>query len=114
MLRYAGFWIASQARNDGEKHPTYKRTDCIPIILNLKYNIHFFVNYNKSTIFAPSNRFRYMIVTFDKEYLQELYEKGKTTDKKFRFQPEVIDGYVKGIYKLEISDKIEDYTSTNH
>jgi len=58
-----------------------------------------------------------MIVTFDKKYLQELYEKGKTTDKKFRFQPEVIDGYVKGIYKLEISTKIEDlykYKSLNY
>ena len=58
-----------------------------------------------------------MIVTFEEEYLQELYKKGKTTDKKYRFQPEVIDGYIKGIYKLEISDKIEDlfkYKSLNY
>jgi len=39
-----------------------------------------------------------MIVTFEKEYLRDLYETGKTTDKKYRFQPDVIDGYVKGIY----------------
>ncbi|MEA4904731.1 MAG: addiction module killer protein, partial [Petrimonas sp.] len=28
-----------------------------------------------------------MIVSFEKEYLRDLYEKGKTTDKKHRFQP---------------------------
>ena len=30
-----------------------------------------------------------MIVTFDKEYLKELYESGKTNDKKHRFQPDI-------------------------
>ena len=49
-----------------------------------------------------------MIVTFEKEYLRELYETGKATDKKHRFQPEVIDGYVKGIYHLEKAAKSED------
>lgn len=33
-----------------------------------------------------------MIVTFDKDYLRELYETGKR-DKKHRFQPEVIRKY---------------------
>lgn len=33
-----------------------------------------------------------MIVTFDKDYLRELYENGKG-DKKHRFQPEVIRKY---------------------
>lgn len=33
-----------------------------------------------------------MIVTFDKDYLRELYETGKG-DKKHRFQPEVIRKY---------------------
>ena len=31
-----------------------------------------------------------MIVTFKEKYLQELYETGKTTNKKYRFQPEII------------------------
>jgi proteic killer suppression protein len=35
-----------------------------------------------------------MIVTFDKEYLRDLYEKGKTDDKKHRFQPEILRKYV--------------------
>lgn len=34
-----------------------------------------------------------MIVTFEKEYLQELYETGKSTDKKHRFQPEITRRY---------------------
>ena len=34
-----------------------------------------------------------MIVTFEKKYLQELYENGKTDDKKHRFQPEIIRKY---------------------
>jgi len=34
-----------------------------------------------------------MIVTFEKEYLRDLYEKGKTDDKKHRFQPEIVRKY---------------------
>lgn len=36
-----------------------------------------------------------MNVEFEKEYLVELYEKGKTDDKKHRFQPEIVNGYLK-------------------
>jgi len=34
-----------------------------------------------------------MIVTFEEKYLQELYETGKTTNKKYRFQPEIVRKY---------------------
>ncbi len=34
-----------------------------------------------------------MIVTFEEKYLQELYETGKTTDKKHRYQPGIIRKY---------------------
>ena len=34
-----------------------------------------------------------MIVTFEEKYLQELYETGKTTEKKHRFQPGVAKKY---------------------
>ena len=34
-----------------------------------------------------------MIVTFEKEYLRDLYEIGKASDKKYRFQPEIIRKY---------------------
>ena len=58
-----------------------------------------------------------MIVVFDKEYLRTMYETGKSIDKKHRFQPDVIDGYVKGIYKLQEVEKPEDlyrYKSLNY
>jgi len=58
-----------------------------------------------------------MIVVFEKEYLRDLYETGKTADKKHRFQPEVIDGYVKGIYHLEKASNPEElylYRSLNY
>ena len=34
-----------------------------------------------------------MIVAFEKDYLRDLYETGKTVDKKYRFQPEVVRKY---------------------
>jgi proteic killer suppression protein len=34
-----------------------------------------------------------MIVVFEEKYLQELYEVGKTTNKRRRFQPEIIRKY---------------------
>ena len=34
-----------------------------------------------------------MLVTFDKEYLKELYVSGKCSDKKHRFQPDAIKRY---------------------
>jgi proteic killer suppression protein len=35
-----------------------------------------------------------MEVTFEKDYLSEMYKTGKTTDKKRRFQPEIIRKYI--------------------
>lgn len=34
-----------------------------------------------------------MIVVFEKEYLRDLYEKGKTSEKKHRFQPSITKRY---------------------
>ncbi|MBO5024827.1 MAG: type II toxin-antitoxin system RelE/ParE family toxin [Bacteroidaceae bacterium] len=42
-----------------------------------------------------------MIVIFDKEYLKELYESGKTKDKKHRFQPEIVKRYKRCIDYLK-------------
>jgi proteic killer suppression protein len=39
-----------------------------------------------------------MEITFEKEYLRELYESGTATDKKHRFQPDVVNK-VSGAYK---------------
>ena len=49
-----------------------------------------------------------MKVEFEKAYLCELYETGKTTDKKHRFQPQVINGYVKCVRTLKRALRIED------
>ena len=54
-----------------------------------------------------------MIVTFEKEYLRDLYEKGKADDKKHRFQPDVIKRYKKRIDTLKDAEKIEDLFTIN-
>ncbi|MGP1622098.1 MAG: type II toxin-antitoxin system RelE/ParE family toxin [Candidatus Cryptobacteroides sp.] len=48
-----------------------------------------------------------MIVTFEEVYLQELYEKGKSSDKKHRYQPEIVSKYVERINILKTKDSIE-------
>lgn len=42
-----------------------------------------------------------MEITFEKEYLRELYEQGRTSDKKHRFQPSIIKRYQLRIKVLE-------------
>ena len=49
-----------------------------------------------------------MIIEFEKDYLRELYEEGKTKNKKYRFQKEVINQYKKTIDKLKPANCIED------
>ncbi|MEE1222908.1 MAG: type II toxin-antitoxin system RelE/ParE family toxin [Bacteroidaceae bacterium] len=48
-----------------------------------------------------------MVVTFDKDYLRELYEKGKG-DKKHRFQPDIVKRYINRINTLKETNAIED------
>lgn len=54
-----------------------------------------------------------MEIVFDKEYLQQLYELGKTTDKKHRFQPSVIARYQMRIKLLAMAERIEDLFPIN-
>jgi len=49
-----------------------------------------------------------MEITFDKEYLRQLYEDGKSTDKKHRFQPSIISRYQARIKMLEQASCVED------
>ncbi len=49
-----------------------------------------------------------MKVEFEKEYLRELYERGKTKSKKYRFQPQVVNGYLKCVRALQTAIRIED------
>lgn len=48
-----------------------------------------------------------MVVTFDKKYLKELYESGKTNDKRHRFQPDIVRRYKRCIdIMIDVSDII--------
>ncbi|MDR0977156.1 MAG: type II toxin-antitoxin system RelE/ParE family toxin [Prevotellaceae bacterium] len=49
-----------------------------------------------------------MKIEFEKEYLRELYETGKTSDKKHRFQPQVVNGYLKCVKVLQKVIRMED------
>lgn len=48
-----------------------------------------------------------MIVTFEETYLKELYESGKTSDKKHRYQPDIVRRYRKCVNFLKASSSIE-------
>jgi proteic killer suppression protein len=54
-----------------------------------------------------------MNVEFEKKYLQELYYTGKTTDKKHRFQQNVINGYLKCVRALINAERMEDLFTYN-
>lgn len=49
-----------------------------------------------------------MDVEFEKKYLSELYETGNTSDKKHRFQPNVINGYLKCVKALLNATRMKD------
>ena len=49
-----------------------------------------------------------MKIEFEQVYLRELYEEGKASGKKHRFQPQVIMLDKKAIVRLEIANRIED------
>lgn len=54
-----------------------------------------------------------MEINFDKEYLRQLYEEGKTSDKKHRFQPNIIARYQLRIKVLEQAQGVEELYALN-
>jgi proteic killer suppression protein len=48
-----------------------------------------------------------MIVTFEKEYLRELYETGKASDKKHRFQDQVVKRYTRTINLMKSLNNVQ-------
>jgi proteic killer suppression protein len=54
-----------------------------------------------------------MKIEFEKEYLRELYETGTTRDKKHRFQPQVVKGYLKCVKALDSALQIEELFGYN-
>ena len=54
-----------------------------------------------------------MYIEFDKEYLRELYEQGRTGDKKHRYQPEIVRWYQKVVFALLSANCVTDLFSSN-
>jgi len=52
-----------------------------------------------------------MKVTFNEEYLEELYTRGKSGNKKYRFQPQIVRDYQKAVKFLIQAQRIEDLFS---
>ncbi len=48
-----------------------------------------------------------MIVTFEQTYLKELFEFGRCSDKKHRFQPQIVKNYRKRVEQLQSSPSPE-------
>lgn len=47
-----------------------------------------------------------MIVTFDQTYLQELYTSGHTSNKKHRFQPQIVNKFVKVVNLMKQQENV--------
>ena len=54
-----------------------------------------------------------MEIVFEKKYLSDLYYNGETTDKKYRFQPEIIKRYKLRIEALESATSVDDLFQIN-
>lgn len=54
-----------------------------------------------------------MVINFEKEYLRQLYESGKSSDKKHRFQPQIVARYQLRIKILEQAKGIEELFALN-
>ena len=55
-----------------------------------------------------------MVVTFEEEYLKDLYEKGKCSNKKHRYPPQVIEKYqrrVDTLQSVETPEKLYQFNS---
>lgn len=52
-----------------------------------------------------------MEIRFGQDYLRELYYEGKASDKKHRFQPQIVRKYVKVLNLMESLSRIEDLYS---
>jgi proteic killer suppression protein len=54
-----------------------------------------------------------MIVIFDKTYLKELYEVGCCSEKKYRYQPDIVKRYQRRIVFMSEANSIQDLKSLN-
>lgn len=47
-----------------------------------------------------------MIVVFTKKYLKELYTEGKASEKKYRFQPQIVSRYIRVISLMQMVENV--------
>lgn len=71
------------------------------------------MNIFKKIIFFASKYKAIMEVTFGKEYLRELYHNGNTTDKKHRYQPEIIKKYKRVVQLIRVVESVLDLARYN-
>lgn len=64
--------------------------------------------YRNKALYLLLKRYTTMFIEFDKEYLRELFELGRTSSKKHRYQPEIITGYRRCVRYLKQAERIED------
>ena len=72
-----------------------------PLVINVRKK------FDILRIFQNNVYLCHVIVTFDQAYLKELYDQGKTSDKKHRFQPDIVKRYQQRIKTLEAAPRIE-------
>ena len=54
-----------------------------------------------------------MEITFEKQYLEDLYFNGSSNDKKHRYQPQVVKRYIRVINILRTASRVEDLFPVN-
>lgn len=86
----------------------FDRLMFIFLIVHLIFLSTFFVEFRRKNIIFIIDWKDSMKIQFDKDYLKELYFIGKTTNKKYRFQPQIIQKYRKTIDVLESVEVIEE------
>ena len=71
------------------------------IILLAKKSVLKFANINNKSYLCTQ-----MIITFEELYLEELYTQGKAHDKKHRFQPQIVDKYIKVVNLMKQQENV--------
>lgn len=66
------------------------------------------VNIRNKFLFLQRKFIDKMQIVFQKEYLSELYYNGKSSDKKHRFQPDIVKRYTHVVNTLISANRIED------
>ena len=77
------------------------------LLASCKKTIRLFANSSDLLYICSVKEFT-MKVTFNEGYLEELYTKGKSGNKKYRFQPQIVRGYQKAVKFLIQAQRIED------